>query len=300
MKIAAQIGVKDEHELIERVIEHLKQIGVDQFVVCDVESTDGTGEILERYRSETFHVVRVANMDPDEVRYGVIERKLAQIDADWIVFLDADEFLLPKSGSLRDVLADPACDIFHVPRFNVPLCANGPMLPEKLTPEAFGDVQMIVKTLPDFYQHLRDNPNTPWIRAVPMPKVIVRRECIGGLAPGMHEITPREGMELRAAVPDSLVTAHVPISTIERFKRRVRNIRECFEPDEDLNYAPLPGQAWHWRRWLLIARSGELESEFERSRFTFEHIQELRRDGFVKSAAEFFAMQAAGDPKGES
>ena len=51
MRIAAHIGVKDEVELIERVINHLQAIGIDVFVICDMYSTDGTSEILEKYRS---------------------------------------------------------------------------------------------------------------------------------------------------------------------------------------------------------------------------------------------------------
>jgi len=50
--IAAFLGVKDEVELIERSILHLRAIGVDKIIVCDMVSTDSTLEILEKYLSE--------------------------------------------------------------------------------------------------------------------------------------------------------------------------------------------------------------------------------------------------------
>ena len=49
MIIAAALGVKDEIELIERCIIHLQNIGIDLILACDVSSTDGTREVLERY-----------------------------------------------------------------------------------------------------------------------------------------------------------------------------------------------------------------------------------------------------------
>lgn len=52
MRIAASLSVKDEVERIETSIAHLRAIGVDVIVACDMGSTDGTLDILERYRSD--------------------------------------------------------------------------------------------------------------------------------------------------------------------------------------------------------------------------------------------------------
>ena len=46
LRIAAILGVKDEVELIEGTIAHLRAIGVELIVVWDVNSTDGTQDIL--------------------------------------------------------------------------------------------------------------------------------------------------------------------------------------------------------------------------------------------------------------
>jgi hypothetical protein len=51
MRIAANLNVKDEVELIETTIDRLRAIGVDVILACDMGSTAGTVDILERPRS---------------------------------------------------------------------------------------------------------------------------------------------------------------------------------------------------------------------------------------------------------
>ena len=47
MSIAAVLGVKDEVELVAASIAHLRRIGVEQIIVSDYGSTDGTLDVLE-------------------------------------------------------------------------------------------------------------------------------------------------------------------------------------------------------------------------------------------------------------
>lgn len=297
MKIAALIGVKDECELVERTIAHLRAIGVDHLVACDVNSTDGTAEILDRYASDTFQIVKVS--DEEVLDNSTWNRKnkqaLERIDADWFLFIDADEFLLPKSGSLKSDLAQIPQDILIVPRFNVPLSLTGPMLPERLVPDRYAEAQLIVQSFPDIFQHLKQNAETPWIRAVPMPKVVARRECFGLWTDGLHDMIPPEGKDCQRAVADSLVIAHVPLSSKARFERKIQNIRECLGPDEVREFASAqePSKAWHWKRWVHLADKGEVDREFERSVFSIEYLDALHRDGYVRSVAEVLAAGAS-------
>ncbi len=219
------------------------------------------------------------------------EQAVKEIEADWIIFQDADEFLLPKSGYLKAYLAQAECDVLSVPRYNVPLSQTGPMLPTELVSENYGEVQLIVKSFPDIRQQLRDDPETPWIRAVPPPKVIVRPEALGHLTEGMHDIVPASNRNVRRETSDALVFAHVPLSTQERFMRKLKGIRECFGPDEVVEFDKEdlgPAKAWHWRRWLNLAEKGELDREFERSVFSDAFIEQLRSEGYVCSASDFF------------
>jgi hypothetical protein len=106
-RIAAYLSVKDESEIIEQSIAHLRSIGVDYIMACDMSSSDGTAEILERYRSDTFSILTL----PDEAVsdrtaqednwFSHALRRYKNAPADWVIFLDADEFWLPASGSLK-------------------------------------------------------------------------------------------------------------------------------------------------------------------------------------------------------
>lgn len=65
MRIAANLGVKDEVELIERSVAHLRAIGVDLIIACDLGSTDGTLEISrEASVRSRFLVVHHERSDP--------------------------------------------------------------------------------------------------------------------------------------------------------------------------------------------------------------------------------------------
>ena len=103
-RIAAYLGIKDEAEIIERSIAHLRAIGVDYIMVCDMSSTDGTAVILEKYRSDTFSILTLTNdaislrVEEEDTWFSHSLRRYKNAPADWVLFLDADEFWLPASG----------------------------------------------------------------------------------------------------------------------------------------------------------------------------------------------------------
>jgi glycosyltransferase involved in cell wall biosynthesis len=291
LRIAAHIGVKDEVELVERCITHLRNIGVSEFIVCDMRSTDGTRAILDSYRSESFRIISASNVDPagDWVRRN--EEVARQCQADWLVFVDADEFILPASGSLLRQLDGVRADLLSVPRYNVPFGPSGPVFPDSLGSERYGEIDLIVEPIPEFRQQLKADPTLPWIRHVPVPKVIVRPHLIGWLVDGMHDVIPAAGGEFRRAVALDIVTAHLPFTTEVRFLRKIENVREVFAlHDEYIG----PHNAWHWRRWLELADRGEIVSEFQRTRFSDETLVDLRRRGIIRTAAEALRQNGSG------
>ena len=82
----------------------------DRIVVVDSYSTDGTLEILNDYpKIEVFQ--REFDHFADQCNYG-----LEQIDAEWILSLDAD-YLLPEEliGQLRALHTRPSIDGYTVP-----------------------------------------------------------------------------------------------------------------------------------------------------------------------------------------
>src|SRR5262249_44263751 len=114
MRIAAHLGVKDEIELIEASIAHLRAIGVDLIIAVDGYSTDGTAEVLASHRGEDFWFVQMNYLEPVDGARSWLDRNLdlvKQAGVDWAIFLDADEFWLPASGSLKDCAGIAAHDL---------------------------------------------------------------------------------------------------------------------------------------------------------------------------------------------
>lgn len=290
MIIAANTGVGDEVELIERHLRHLQAIGVDRIVVTDTGSTDGTAEILQAYadRGEIV-LLRVDAQDPDAFEFAnrMLDFTLREIRPDWIVLGDADEFAVPRSGSLRDVLAGAEAQVLQVPRFNVPLAASGPLWPPDLGPAHHDRLQLVVRQIPDFEAHLRAHPDTPWILGRIAPKIVARADALrGGVHMGAHRVVRPDGKGPATASPDDLLIAHLAISSRRRFMRKLDNIRQIFASHGDL-YGE--GQAWHWRRWLKLAEEGRADEEYERQVLDDARLSALRAAGTVMSAAEWFA-----------
>ena len=102
--------VRDERDVLEANLRYHHAVGVDRFVVTDNGSTDETPEILARFaKAGLVHVI-----DEPEGNYYEQERNwltrmariaATELQADWVLYGDADEFWLPAEGSLRDVLA---------------------------------------------------------------------------------------------------------------------------------------------------------------------------------------------------
>jgi len=287
MRIAAHLGVKDEVELIEDAIAHLRSIGVDHIVAVDGFSSDGTADILARHcNKDDFWFVQLDDLEPDGDDKIWLRRSLEAMDgvrADWVIFLDADERWLPASGSLHDCAGLADADVLSVPRYNVVLAPGGPTLPRMPTPSDYDSTFLFVEPIPGFQNHLRMNPKTPWIRGVPGAKAMARPERIGALTDGMHDIVANEGPELRYRVPDDLLVAHLPFTTLPRFRQKIVNIRQSIAVHDVYLGDAL---AWHWRRWLALSDEGKVNEEFSRQIYDAEEITTLLSSGIVRSVSD--------------
>jgi glycosyltransferase involved in cell wall biosynthesis len=287
MRIVAYLGVKDEVELIERTIKHLRAIGVDLIIAVDSRSTDGTVEILKSHESkDNFWLFQMDELGRDDTEQIWARRNMEIIqraEADWVILLDADEFWLPLSGSLKDSSDLCSSDVLSVDRFNVPLQPSGAMLPDELIPSRYSEILLFVEPIPNLQRQLQENPCTPWIRGVPVPKVMARAKQIAGWTLGMHDAIPALGTEPARSKPSDLIIAHLPFTTFSRFARKIENIRSVFARFD----AYFPGQmGWHWRRWVRLAEEGRLREEFEKQICTEDAVAEFRRRRILCSATE--------------
>jgi SAM-dependent methyltransferase len=299
LKIAAYLGVMDEVELIERTIDHLYSIGVDLIVVGDMGSTDGTLEILKKPRPpERFWLTQPKDQGQELLdAWPTTRLELLRQAIDWVLFIDADEYVLPASGRLKDCAALREADVLYIQPFNVPLGTDGPLMPARLVPDLYEELLLIVKSPADFLEfrrYLQENPDVAWITGVPEPKMMARPECVETLIEGMHDIAAVGREPRHRSKPKDLLIAHVPFTTEARFARKVENARKGLALYDEWGGEYVTGDlAWHWRRWVALADQGRLREEVDRTIWDKQVIAGLRRSGVIRSAAEVFGEQVA-------
>ncbi len=283
LRIAAHLGVKDEAALIGPCIAHLRAIGVAEFVVHDVASTDGTRAILRAHEGPGFRVIDLPDTVSDE---GMSESFLAAVKAaraDWVLMLDADEFPLPRGGDLRRVLAARSEDVVAMPRYNVALGPRGLCMALPPAPGDEARITMYARPDPLYRRRMNEDPMLVWLGFVPQAKVAIRPGRVAGFALGMHDALPHEGETLTKGRAEEIVVAHVAISDYPRFSRKVANIRAMFERHD----GTLPkGFGWHWHRWAKLDAAGELRGEYDRSLLSEAAFAALRAEGTLRTAAE--------------
>jgi hypothetical protein len=104
------LKVRDEGDILEANLRYHHALGVDHFIVTDNGSIDETPEILRRYADAGLaHVIDAPGTEfwPRATEWVTQMARTAatELDADWVVHTDADEFWLPVEGSLKDTFA---------------------------------------------------------------------------------------------------------------------------------------------------------------------------------------------------
>ncbi len=102
LKISVITAVRNNHGTVGAALDSvLAQSHADvEMVVIDGASTDGTLQVLQRYRDR----IAVLVSEPDSGIYDALNKGLAHASGDVIGFLHADD-LLADSGVLTDVAA---------------------------------------------------------------------------------------------------------------------------------------------------------------------------------------------------
>ena len=289
MRISALLGVKNEEELIKRCVDHLFAIGVDDIVIEDYGSTDSTLDILKQYSQDLVKIVNFdESQDTSKEVWGSREAAIIRsIGADWVLLLDADEFWLPRTGSIRDGLRNSSAPVLKVNRYNVVLGTQGAHFPENLSPDLYDQVMCYVKEFDNFPKKLSASNSIAWIRGVPLPKIAVRPQLISSISAGHHSALDQDGKRFPDCLMEDVVIAHLPFTSFDRFQRKVENIRQSVElqPSYHSN-----STGWHWKRWIGISNDGNLRAEFDRQLATKSDVQTLRNEGSVNSAAEIVHM----------
>ena len=110
MKISAYIIAYNEAEKIRDCINSL--LWVDEIIVADSNSTDGTSEIAKELGAKVVHI--------EFKGYGDLRNKaISHCNGDWIFSLDSDErCTLKVRDEILSLIQNASFDIYRVPRKN--------------------------------------------------------------------------------------------------------------------------------------------------------------------------------------
>lgn len=112
MRITGCVIAKDEEKNLGKCLESMREL-VDQLVVVDTGSQDRTIEIAGNYNAD-IHSFAWAD-DFSQARNYALEQAVG----DWIIFLDADEYIQVEQMSLKRALASEACDALLCSIYNL-------------------------------------------------------------------------------------------------------------------------------------------------------------------------------------
>jgi hypothetical protein len=256
LKITVVMVVRDEEHVLPVSLRYHRARGVDEILVVDNGSSDGTRGVLRRMARRDPAVRWSSESGPfhqGEI-FTALARDAAARGSDWVLPTDADEFWWTK-GSLR---------AFLMRRLREP------------------EVGALRTELVHFVQDRRvedDSPlalrsmrwrldgyvDEPVARPLVMsdqlsflsmrypPKYAIRATAHTTIHAGNHHV---EGLSGRAHATNELVIMHAPMRARGQLLARAEVGRRVGEVAHD------PDQGWHARRLLHLAETGRLNTEW--------------------------------------
>lgn len=265
MRIIGTLMVRDEVDIVAAMIEHTLDQGVDTLIVTDNGSVDGTVEVLEAYASQgrvELHHDPVHRKQQGTVVTQMARRARTLHRADWVLNLDADEFLLPLNPDLR--VRDALCGTpLHLNAFTVPVV-------NLIGPAAHrgSGVRRLL---------WRDHRPVAALEAIginahPTPTAVHRGESDVVVAQGNHFVSLRSNGQPDPEVAMEIL--HLPWRSWQQLERKVENAGRAYESNPDLRPSPRHHGMRDYRRhqegrlWqAYLARTprlAELEAAAER------------------------------------
>src|SRR4051812_31657957 len=206
MKIVAVTRVRNEMDIVEAFVRHHAR-HCDKIVVLDDGSTDGTYELLMDMAEEGLPLVVLSEpvIGYQQSRYmtRLMQAARQKFGADWILPLDADEFVEPRNGMLlSDVLRNQAPGVLELK------WSNFVWRPEF---EGSGENNPVLR------MPIRTAPRHDHTKVLIHASVIDDTAC---LAQGNHDLTV--GSErVPAQSFDSVRLCHYPIRSIAQYAGKV-------------------------------------------------------------------------------
>ncbi len=256
MKIVANIAVRDEAELIGPNIEYHLSIGFHGIVIANICSTDGTTQLLEKYKNHPqVIVIPVPTQDNSVFNWNEALLKTSKeiYQPDFIAHFDADEFLYSPS---HEFLASEefAHDTLAVKLFNCVSC----LMDDFRVPGSMAEIDGLTVVKRPMTTHFNQRKNThkiPWIYTQVGPKTICKANKLDMFVDGGHAALDSNRNVIQGKVAEGFAFIHLPITSYNRFLNKVKNIESLID---FLFERTSEDYAFHWKDWAMVYReSGE-------------------------------------------
>jgi hypothetical protein len=242
IRLAVVAMIRNEGDIIVPFLRQCAEL-FDKLLVADIQSTDGTAAALHGFTDPRLEV-QVYEVERQEKFQSALmncfSREAFAQGADWVFFLDADEFLdVPDRGHLQRHLKDSGSDVLLSPWVN-------------LVPSRYGTYNSF-----DVAQTFRWSGRTSKWSKVAVSSLFAANNLDYHILEGSHSVAlspSPTAPPIGAALGPALL--HVPIRSIDRFKVKIGSARRLEERRH--NRAGGEGQHVFWLDDLLTAGRTEL------------------------------------------
>jgi predicted O-methyltransferase YrrM len=254
VKVVGVYLVRNEVDVIETNLRHHFANVIDEAIVVDNGSTDGTLELLGDLAEDMpMQVASEVGQIYQGDRVTRMARFATQQGADWVLPIDADEFWVGTDGPFRTVLEETAPEVRalfvgilnFVQRRDVLVARPGVLSSMTMRPE------LTVGSAEEASRLVREG-EAAWLEVTYTPKVIHRA------FPGMVVAKGNHLTGIGGGLPtDRLACLHAPIRARSVLAQKMDHGRRALE---ERGPAEL---SWHLKRLWQMAREGTVDREWE-------------------------------------
>lgn len=264
MQLVILTWAKNEADVIESFVRHHAAFA-DRIIIVDNGSTDDTGEILRKLQVEGLPIDVRTNKTLFHRQAGALNELMEELDdPDWVLPLDADEFLRADNGDVRATLAALSTDAVPLIRWQsyvrVPGDSDEPNILKRITHRKKTEFPQWTKiAIPQSFFRLN-----PWI------------------APGNHTLLDRATRrDFDYKIADGLHIAHFPVRSAEQIARKIL----CSWPAAYADPKRLPGNSYHWKALFDEIRLNGLPTPEKVSEYGRYYGTERHWNAYKKSDA---------------
>jgi len=253
MILTMVILVKNEIDIIEKNIDFHVKKGVDNFVIMDNNSTDGTRELLEELKKKYEITIIDEKGTYSQAKWmtKLVHIAKNKYNSTWVIPNDADEFWIPKKEDLKKSLPYNS-SVLTINRYNI-------LLYEGLN-NVFDSEYKIVNPIIYNKETQLYGENICMQLVKISPKVIVKPKGLlwlrGGNHKALHILNFRDYFRKYEKIKRylNIEVNHFPIRSFEQFKKNIENRVKLLEKKATMGP--------HYKRWVRLYKEGKLEKEY--------------------------------------